>query len=104
MISQSRRYTKNSKENKLTNLGGAAYVDGDGSREDGVADAGAPEVADAELHAGDAAVARGHVRPHAGQRLRYQGRHAAVQHLERLPASHIDINTNTHRRAAPTTK
>jgi hypothetical protein len=38
-------------------MGGATFVDGDG----------APEVADAELHAGDAAVAGRHVRPHARQ-------------------------------------
>ena len=63
-------------------------MDGDGPREDGVAGGGAPEVVDAELHAGDAAVAQGHVRPHARQALSDQRRHAAVQHLERLPAGH----------------
>jgi hypothetical protein len=49
-------------------------------------------VADAELHAGDAAVARRHVRPHARQGLRYQGRHAAFCSLEyflRDPAHEI---------------
>ena len=61
-------------------------MDGGGPREDGVAEGGAAEVADAELHPGDAAVARGHVRAHARQRLRHQRRHAAVQHLERLAA------------------
>ena len=60
-------------------------MDGDGPREDGVAGGGAPEVVDAELHAGDAAVSRRHVRAHARQALSYQRRHAAVQHLERLP-------------------
>lgn len=65
-------------------------MDRDGTREDGVADAGAPEVADAELHAGDAAVAGRHVRPHARQPLRYHRRHAAVQHLERLAAGGRD--------------
>lgn len=69
------------------NLGGAADVDGEGPREDGVAEGGAPEVVDAELHPGDAAVARRHVRAHARQRLRHQRRHAAVQHLERLPGT-----------------
>jgi len=59
-------------------------MDGDGLREDGVAEGGAAEVVDAELHAGDAAVPRRHVRAHACQRLRHQRRHAAVQHLERL--------------------
>lgn len=59
-------------------------MDGDGLREDGVAEGGAAEVVDAELHAGDAAVPRRHVRAHARQRLRHQRRHAAVQHLERL--------------------
>ena len=61
-------------------------MDGDGPREDGVAGGGAPEVVDAELHAGDAAVSRGHVRAHARQALRDQRRHAAVEHLVRLPA------------------
>ena len=72
-------------EEGRANLGGAAEVDGDGPREDGVAEGGAAEVVDAELHPGDAAVARGHVRAHARQRLRQQRRHAAVQHLEGLP-------------------
>ena len=75
-------------EEGRANLGGAAEVDGDGPREDGVAEGGAAEVVDAELHPGDAAVARGHVRAHARQRLRHQRRHAAVQHLEGLPAGH----------------
>jgi hypothetical protein len=61
-------------------------VERGGADEDGVAEGGAAEVVDAELHAGDAAVARRHVRPHARQPLRYQRRHAAVQHLERLAA------------------
>jgi hypothetical protein len=74
---------------KLT-LGGAAEVDGDGPREDGVPEGGAAEVVDAELHPGDAAVARGHVRAHARQRLRHQRRHAAVQHLEGLAAGGRD--------------
>ena len=76
-------------------------MDGDGPREDGVAGGGAPEVVDAELHAGDAAVARRHVRAHARQALRDQRRHAAVQHLERLPAGRPRTQThaasfNTH--------
>jgi hypothetical protein len=74
-------------EEERANLGGAAEVDGDGPREDGVPEGGAAEVVDAELHPGDAAVARGHVRAHARQRLRHQRRHAAVQHLEGLPGT-----------------
>jgi hypothetical protein len=69
---------------RAAHLCGASDVDGDGLREDGVAEGGAAEVVDAELHAGDAAVPRRHVRAHARQRLRHQRRHAAVQHLERL--------------------
>jgi hypothetical protein len=52
-------------------------VDGDGAREDAAADAGAPEVVDAELHAGDAAVAPRHVRPCFGiTPMRHPMRHA----------------------------
>jgi hypothetical protein len=67
-------------------------VERGGADEDGVAEGGAAEVVDAELHAGDAAVARRHVRPHARQPLRYQRRHAAVQHLERLRPIHPSIS------------
>lgn len=71
-------------KNKGAYLCGAAEVNGDGAREDDVADGGAAEVVDAEVHAGHAPVPRRHVRPHAGHPLRHQRRHAAVEHLERL--------------------
>ena len=60
-------------------------MNGGGPREDGVAEGGAAEVADAELHPDHAAEPGRHVRTHARQRLRHQRRHAAVQHLEGLP-------------------
>jgi Zn ribbon nucleic-acid-binding protein len=74
--------------------GGATYlrrtadVERGGADEDDVSHLGAAEVVDGEADAGNPAEARRHVRAHAGQALRHQRRHAAVEHLERLRCGH----------------
>ncbi|RWV81322.1 hypothetical protein GW17_00057272 [Ensete ventricosum] len=70
---------------RRTDLNRSAGVERGGLGEDAVADAGAAVVVDAELDPRHPPVPGRDVRPDARQRLRYQSRYAAVEHLERLP-------------------
>lgn len=78
-----------------TDLDGSADVDGGSLAEDEIANSGAPVVVDAELDPGDPPEPRRHVRSNARQPLRYQRRHPAVQHLERLRS--IPVPNPIHR-------
>lgn len=70
-------------------LNGVADVDRSGLRVDEIAEVGTLQVVDAEVNPSYSSVPRSHVSPHARQRLRYHRRHAAVQHLKRLPHPHF---------------